>query len=1627
MILLLIIWFALLGIVLFSSFLLTNKISLSSIKLFFHKHWKKFLSIFIVGVLTTGGLLLYEPESPPSDDTGFEYADGLVDPNHWTDATNAYADDDSAAYADDADLEQGYTFSLSHTDISDGTVDGVEVVIEGQGGALSILVSDDGGSSWSNPSDGQEYGESYEVKTYGGSTEKWGLSWACNSWVLAVQIICDGLIDRQFDVDYVKVKVYYTPEYHSPYLVDDLPCSTSSTDDADYVIISSGTITDNNTYDYNWDDLIVHRASKQPAWNFAIVNLSAITSTSNYWNTTCATNNDSASQVRRFIKDAVDNWNTAYVLLGGDWVSGYEIVPVRELNSSVDYPGRGSCITDWYFTNLTYDFYNSTQDAFDFDLDNINWTGHDVNVGRIPVHDAEDVSVVINKTIQYENNTDMNASRNVALFTGFQYTEGRQSYKYWIDDMIGDDSQDYFWDLGHDNPALIFEIFNLTTQADQYELNQTLWSNSDYDVGFQYSRADTGNIVHWNDAESSDFYDFIDDYNPTLVLYESHGSLHSVMDMDYTELETLGNTVPFFGTLHGCWSGRFGDDGNYVIPSLLFNNDTGGAFAFTANSLSCKGTSETEVYTVDMRISAKLWESLTENYNPSDLIIADNYFDGKTSAWSSCLTWANTHSNPQLYLSDWFANNFIGDPAAELSIYRDTHDLEVYMMRITDDSGSGHTYGYDEGISLEANTGYTVLIYFVNRGTSTESSRDVILKENGINENTDSISLSANTGYWWIYDYTTVNSDNVTVWLNATIEESASGENLDFNNVLNRPYVIGTNIAVTNVEINDKDDTHKYFNATVKNTGSYDEDTVVVNLSIYNETVDYTSWNNVTLDLSSGETDIASWTVDASSMEIVDIWVNATPVTNEPYTDDNYYHTTLQVWTDWDIVGVSVEEAGETQYAWDGEIIWANCTVTNGGSCSFVSADIGGYETLKLYPSGDVAENKFSANTTLEAPGNYTVSFYIPNYDTLTEYSWINHNVTGQVITNMDTSVIDYTFQFAEANASNNDVLRFGNGTWYVDGEYVTTDIEFTSNSTAGSRGESTFFTAYNNTYNFAAAGYATCDDCSFDGITFNNTCRLSKVDINDCTFNDYLRIQTNTCHLTNLSFNAVNETALYIGGDAICDNLEIQHYVNKTLSDPATNISGDWDAIIIAMELGTVYINNSNITTNRNAIFNLGATQNVYVNNTDVTGINNTWSASCERKGYQFCLYPYDFTRSFYVNNSTIYNFDRGFIKFSTAGFSSDSDTIYQLRYCDIYDNNPWGGWNNVTGFSDIDAQYCWWGSNDGPGGNGTGAGNDITYYIDWTNYASSPYNVVVISNPVPANNSYIDGDTLTQLTVDITNIYSQGDQTYDWSIECNGDSNSSEDEHIIGTQTFNVQVNSDNFTDGESYTWYLNVTDGTYIVNYTYNFALYMNATIRTGGIDYFVWVGDNSSAWNVTQQIPTMDEDTEYVAHWNHSTTWNADGYTTHLWEEYHPSNEAGLNFTVHTFDVIKTYLTDGDGNVSFTMVPNSNINYYSDRNQTLYGNSTACKGYNFNGSIKLTFTTNLSNINSTVGLTYTANWSEVVGVWNDSNENSPKWDWWFAGFDSYCYSTTVDSFDVLQFKIADTVRYFDTSDF
>ncbi|GAG95811.1 unnamed protein product, partial [marine sediment metagenome] len=145
--------------------------------------------------------------------------------------------------------------------------------------------------------------------------------------------------------------------------------------------------------------------------------------------------------------------------------------------------------------------------------------------------------------------------------------------------------------------------------------------------------------------------------------------------------------------------------------------------------------------------------------------------------------------------------------------------------------------------------------------------------------------------------------------------------------------------------------------------------------------------------------------------------------------------------------------------------------------------------------------------------------------------------------------------------------------------------------------------------------------------------------------------------------------------------------------------------------------------------------------------------------------------------------------------------------------------------------------------------------------------------------------------------------------------------------------------------------------------------NVTIRNNGIDYFIWLGSNTTAYNVSQQIDNFNDAGEYFGILGNDT-WDVDNGS---WMRYNALG-GGINFSIKTFDVIQINLNDAPGTQVVNMYENYAWNYTNSKTYT-WANGTKNYGFNYTGKMTESLSS-LGTVNTSVGLET----GEYIGHWN-----------------------------------------------
>lgn len=192
-----------------------------------------------------------------------------------------------------------------------------------------------------------------------------------------------------------------------------LPCDPAFSNQ--YVIITSEAIRDASNVTVTVSDLAAHKIAR--GYTAEIVTMEDILATPEYSDGTIGYTNvmDDGVRLRNFIIDAYNNWETDFVLLGGD--TG--IIPLRELWSTSWVSGETRIPSDLYYQCLDGSFNADGDDVWGERYDGGNWSNVDlyaeVYIGRASVENEEEMANFVYKVITFENSASATKGRALML------------------------------------------------------------------------------------------------------------------------------------------------------------------------------------------------------------------------------------------------------------------------------------------------------------------------------------------------------------------------------------------------------------------------------------------------------------------------------------------------------------------------------------------------------------------------------------------------------------------------------------------------------------------------------------------------------------------------------------------------------------------------------------------------------------------------------------------------------------------------------------------------------------------------------------------------------------------------------------------------------------------------------------------------------------------------------------------------------------------------------------------------------------------------------------------------------------------------------------------------------------
>ena len=400
---------------------------------------------------------------------------------------------------------------------------------------------------------------------------------------------------------------------------DDRSPSRSLVDPADtykYVVITNEELKNSNG-EYTFQDLIQSKINKGlPA---TIVTVEDIEACPDYWwNGQFGDGNpifnDTACHIRNFIKDAYQNWETEYVLLGGDGdgadvggESGDNIIPARLFASP--FYGDCSIAADMYYACLDGSFDSNHNGIFGqlHDGQDINPVTREVDllaevyVGRAPVDNQQELSNFVRKTLAYEQSNDPYL-RDVCLVGEYSGFGGNYNWGSDLKDEIINGSSRF----GYTTVGIPPE-YHINTLYDKYwaEMGWPQPHSGGYYVTGGFPKEDMISAInngvhiinHIGHGGNTHIMKLDEPVSINWTTGEIYGECHDILN--------LTNDQYFFGYSFTCFAGSFdnfdhpesGLPGDYlpydsIVEKLVTSEH--GAFAFIANTRYGVGAPNTD-------------------------------------------------------------------------------------------------------------------------------------------------------------------------------------------------------------------------------------------------------------------------------------------------------------------------------------------------------------------------------------------------------------------------------------------------------------------------------------------------------------------------------------------------------------------------------------------------------------------------------------------------------------------------------------------------------------------------------------------------------------------------------------------------------------------------------------------------------------------------------------------------------------------------------------------------------------------------------------------------------------------------------------------------------------------------
>jgi chitodextrinase len=410
-----------------------------------------------------------------------------------------------------------------------------------------------------------------------------------------------------------------------------------------FVIITSQSLSSTSGYSYNWSDLIAHRSSYS-GLDGIIVIVEDIDACSAYWNSN-STFNDTQAHIREFCKDAYQDWETEYVILGGDWDStqSHKIVPYRLFTDRFEDNTYNTMACDMYYSHLDGDWYYNYSGGMwgGGKSSGVNDLYGELYVGRICAYNAEMVSNAVQKIINYDTNSSLSDEwLSKVSFWGGNLGWTATSKQYMEEIRLGNDTYRTFTG---------FEEWNTANPESSFDTTERLYHA---DLGSSY-------LTYFDNSVTND--------NASIINHIDHSSYNSPFGM--TNWQYRYNTKPFFGYSQGCLAGRF-QSGYAGCEQMMCKHAERHAFALVLNTGYGYG-SMSSTNGASQYLQSFFWDYFFNNQSENQ----ENWQFGKANLYSHDKIAAVINYNSHAWCYAWYSAHYFGDPAQTLRIGDYNHPI----------------------------------------------------------------------------------------------------------------------------------------------------------------------------------------------------------------------------------------------------------------------------------------------------------------------------------------------------------------------------------------------------------------------------------------------------------------------------------------------------------------------------------------------------------------------------------------------------------------------------------------------------------------------------------------------------------------------------------------------------------------------------------------------------------------------------------------------------------------------------------------------------------------------------------------------------------------------------------------